>query len=643
MCGFTVAIASSHSRIKLDVDSKMKLSLENISHRGPDSSNALTVGEVTLGHCRLSIIDLDERSNQPLTSTDANYHIVFNGEIYNYKDIRRELDSWIFKTNSDTEVLLAAYDKWGVSCFSRFIGQFAVCILDVNKNKLIISRDMMGEKPLYVHSNARGVFYSSEIRGLLPFLSETPLINFSAFNDYLHYQYIPEPDCIIENIHKIEAGAIVSLDLNTMKTHTERFWNWCELKVEPAKITMPDIEKQLKSAINYSLVADVPIGLGLSAGLDSAAIALFAKESGIEFSTYTIGYSGKPTYDERDGASLLAKHLGLKNTQVEINPDEFIDNFEEYCNALSEPIADTAGYGHYLVSKTIAKNGHKVMLSGIGGDELFWGYEWTRLAIQFEEVVRFSAPQVVVDFLRHTPKVLKLIFMLSRSGKVPEKLRSYFRLLYAWLVRTTPPGQAMFMGISGAPEFTSQVNVGDSFYSNLESASMPHSVYRHTENIRMHDTSEDIIVDLLSKLNRTWLISNCVQLADTLSMSNSIESRSPFLNANLIKTMLAYNTQNRADRHGSKAVLRKILENKLPDALLNRPKSGFVTPVGKWVNLLEDRYEDLLNNGKLVELGLIKRNFFKIYDPRNVTLHTKYRLIFLEIWYSNLLNKYIKT
>jgi asparagine synthase (glutamine-hydrolysing) len=295
------------------------------------------------------------------------------------------------------------------------------------------------------------------------------------------------------------------------------------------------------------------------------------------------------------------------------------------------------------VPKTIAENGYKVMLSGIGGDEIFWGYEWTRLAIQFEETTRFSAPEVIVNFLRHTPNLMKLIFNLSRSRKVPATLRPYFRLLYTWLVSTTPPDQAMFMGISGAPEFTSQLDVGVSYYPDFRKTKDIHCVYRHTKNINTNDAGDNLIIDLLSKLNRTWLISNCVQLADTVSMSNSIESRSPFLNANLIKTMLAYNTQNRSDRQGSKMVLRQIMENKLPKKIVNRPKSGFVTPVAKWVNLLEKKYENLLANGKLVELGLIRPNFFKIYDSRNVTLHTKYRLILLEIWYSNLLKKYIKT
>ena len=641
MCGLTVAVFRDGARDTSAAISKMEKSLRNISHRGPDASKVTSYGAVTLGHCRLSIIDLAERSNQPMSDVDGRYHIVFNGEIYNYREIKSSINDWEFQTSSDTEVILAAYKEWGNSCFSRFIGQFAVCIFDRIENKITVARDMMGEKPLYIHANSDGVFFSSEIRGLLPFLIERPTINASAFNDYLHYQYIPEPESIIDNVSKVTPGEIVSLDVVKLEMTKNTFWNWYAPKIDERRVTIQDIEQQLKSAVNYSLVADVPVALGLSAGLDSAAIAVFAKQAGVELSTYTIGYPNKPEYDERDAAGMLATHLGLKNVQVEIDPDNFTDNFENYCNALSEPIADTAGYGHYLVPKTIGEYGHKVMLSGIGGDELFWGYEWTRFAIQYERQVKFNTPSLVVDLLRSTPRILKLIFMMSRSRKVPAKLKPYFRLLYTMLVRTTPKDQTMFMGISGAPEFTTQIDVGCGFFPETERMSDLKSVYRHTENITAAATKTDFIVELLSKLNRTWLISNCVQLADTVSMANSIESRSPFLNPNLIKTMLSYNIQHETDVRVSKSVLRKILANKLPKELLNRPKSGFVTPVAKWVDLLEQKYADAVDDGVLVEQGLINKGFFNLKEFRNVTLHTKYRLILLEKWYSNLINKYL--
>ena len=195
-------------------------------------------------------------------------------------------------------------------------------------------------------------------------------------------------------------------------------------------------------------MADVPIALGLSAGLDSSAIAVYAKEAGCDLSTFTIGYPGKPSYDERDGATILAKHLGLKNKQVEIDPDQFVGDFPTYVNALSEPIADTAGFGHYIVPKTIAEHGHKVMLSGIGGDEIFWGYEWTRLAIKFDEIIKINPPEGIIKLFSKSPKLLKAILLLSKIRKVPERLRQYFRLLHTFLVRETPRDQSMFMGIS---------------------------------------------------------------------------------------------------------------------------------------------------------------------------------------------------
>lgn len=633
MCGFTVCI---RKRKDNHIRDKVTKSLRNLAHRGPDFDNILEMDNITFGHCRLSIIDLSNRSNQPLVSGNSRYVIVFNGEIYNYKEIRSLLSGWDFRTESDTEVLLAAYDLWGDDCFNKFIGQFSVCIFDRNESKVIISRDRMGEKPLFYFEDEIGIYFSSEIRGLLPFFRNKPTINFQAYYDYLHFQYVPEPLSIIENIFKVEAGSIVEIDANNFFKEQKRFWSWLSPEIDEKPVEICDVEKSMRKAVEYSLVADVPIGMGLSAGLDSAAIAFFAKDCGVDIATYTVGYPGRPDYDERSGAAELAKYLGLKNTQIEIEPNDFISNFDEYCDALSEPIADTAGYGHYMVPKVISSHGHKVALSGIGGDEIFWGYEWTRLAIQFENSVKVNVPEKFIKMLRTSPKLLKLIFMLSKTRRVSSQIRPYFRFLHTLLVSTTPRNQRMFMGISGAPEFSSLVDVGGGYIDNLDLKCVS-SPYRYTEDLK---STDDIIINLLSKLNRTWLMYNCVQLSDSLSMASSIESRAPFLNSNLISTSLSYNLQHRPDLLGSKVVLKNILSKKLPSYLLERPKSGFITPIGKWVPMLENRYAESLNRGRLFSDGLIRKNILTGHESVNITIHSKYRLILLEVWYNKLIDKY---
>jgi len=637
MCGFTVSI---NKVINTNLHLKFKKSLSNISHRGPDASNIIDLGKITLGHVRLSIIDLSSRSDQPLVSHDKSCFIVFNGEIYNYKEIKKDLNSWRYQTNSDTEVILAAYSKWGIGCFERFIGQFSIVIFDQKNNKLVISRDRMGEKPLYYHINEQGLFFSSEIKGLLPFLNQPPSLNNTAFHDYLHYQYIPEPDSIISGIHKIEPGTTTLYDVFSLKKTVINFWTWKKPELFDRNIKISDIEKALEKSINYSLVSDVPIAIGLSGGLDSAAIAHYAKNAGCNIVSFTVGYEGRPTFDEREGAAFIAKHIGIKNYSVEISPNDFIVNFDTFCNAMAEPIADAAGYGHFIVPKTISDHGYKVMLAGIGGDELFWGYEWTRLATAYNQFVKYSPPKAILKIFKSQSKFLSLLFIMSKTRKVPQFLRPYIRLLHTFLINSTPKNQGMFMGISGAPEFTSLVNVGEGYYGPAMKSAILLDPFRHTEDLQSVYKNQNFnFLNVLSKLNKTWLISNSVQLADSLSMASSVELRSPFLNSDLIKTVLTYNAQNAIDSKG-KSILRKILSNKLPMEYLNRPKAGFVVPIASWVNKLEKNFEDQINNGYLVQNGMLKKNFLNMRGNKNITIHTKYRIILLELWFSKLLNLY---
>jgi asparagine synthase (glutamine-hydrolysing) len=635
MCGLTISINIKREK---DILLSFDKSLDNISHRGPDANQVIDLDKVILGHARLSIIDPSSRSNQPFLSNDKSCYIVFNGEIYNYKDLKSELQDWNFRTESDTEVILAAYSKWGKDCFNKFIGQFAIAIYDVFQNKLVICRDRMGEKPLYYHVNESGLFFSSEIKGLLPFLNEKPSINLSAFNDYLHYQYVPEPDSIISSVNKVEAGTILEYDILSLKKKVTTFWSWDKpSQIDDKNIQISDIEKSLEDSIVLSLVSDVPVAMGLSAGLDSSAIAYYAKKNGIDLVSFTIGYPGKPSYDERDGAALFAKHIGIKNFQVEVDPNEFTNNFFKYCSQLAEPIADAAGYGHYMVPKTISDYGYKVMLSGIGGDELFWGYEWTRLAILYEKIINFKINDSFISVIKRQQKILSLIMLLSRTSKSPSLIRPYFRILHSMLVNTTPKNQGIFMGISGAPEFTSLVSVGDDYFGDAmkDCQSDP---YRHTRD----SNSKNQLMNVLSKLNKTWLISNSIQLSDSVSMASSVESRSPFLNPDLIKKMLSYNINNQINFNEGKTVLKKILNDKLPKSVINKPKSGFVVPIVAWVNSLEKDYKSQVNNGLLVELGLIKKNFLNIKTSQNITNHTKYRVILLELWFLNIVDLYKK-
>jgi asparagine synthase (glutamine-hydrolysing) len=613
--------------------------LNQIKHRGPDDGGFYNDSFISMGHRRLSIIDVSSAGHQPMQSADGHYVITYNGEVYNYLEIKDRLaaEGVSFYTHSDTEVVLNAYIQWGPKCLNEFRGMYAFAIWDRKSQKLFIARDRCGEKPFIYYISDNEFLFCSEFKGLIPLLDHMPDLNPSVVDMYLHYQYAPEPHTLLKDIHKLPAAHYAFLDLEKWSFQTTEYWNIHSIKSD-SNVIKQDIKDELHQAIKLTLRSDVPVGVALSGGIDSAGIAAIATQNYPDtMQAFCVGYPGRPSYDERAEAKDIAKFLGCDFNEVELQTNSFIDNFPDFSLLLDEPIADIAAYGHYAVPKSCSEKGIKVLLTGIGGDELFWGYDWTRVAVSLNENrIYFQIISYLIHPFMKVHILYKLLFRLSRTHKISPGLRTFCRKLLACIDQSGPKDQPIFMAVTGAPEFTGNYCVGKDWYGPAMSLIGPENAYIPTQvcNDLTKHSMPLIIMDLLFK---TWLTSNCLSLGDRVSMSAGVETRLPLLDVRLIEKVIAYRKCNPDHHHGQKALLRGILSDILPQKTITRPKSGFVPPVTQWISGISKRYSSQLDQGNLVDQGIISANI-NSRNMRHSQLypHTLYRLILLEQWYSGL-------
>ena len=381
MCGIAGVLSNSLSR-----SDAMTIALKQLHHRGPDASGQWADDQIWMGHTRLAILDLSQAGRQPMSDQSDRYQITFNGEIYNYLELRAELlnAGYTFTSSSDTEVLLAAYAHWGVECLKKLRGMFAFAIWDRDAKTLFLARDRTGEKPLYYAAHQDRFCFSSELKALLMLLPHTPELDPLSIDLYLHYHYVPEPRTPFKEVFKLPAGHYLLVD-DHRAIAPIRYWSLDQIapvEGDPAEL----IRAELDRAIELTLRSDVPVGIALSGGLDSGGIAALAAPKYKDvLQAFSVGYSGSPDCDERQQAKELANHLGLPFHEVELRSDELVDFFPQLVRLIDDPIADIAAYGHFAVTQLAAQHGIKVMLSGIGGDELFWGYEWVAQAVHYAE------------------------------------------------------------------------------------------------------------------------------------------------------------------------------------------------------------------------------------------------------------------
>ena len=595
MCGICGVISPNIiSEADGSIVKKMNQVLE---HRGPDSEGIFSTEHIMLAMRRLSIVDL-AGGKQPLFNETRDIAIVCNGEIYNHKQLRRELEALghQFSSHSDAETIIHAYEEYGIQCLDGLRGMFAFALWDGKREKLLLVRDRMGEKPLYIHCDGAGrLWFSSELRSLTAAMTEPSRLTVEAFNLFLTFQYVPEPVTPIGGVAILPAGHYLEVKPVEINAQALPYWDLAhahEDLSDPVAVT----EEILDDACRLMGSADVPVAVALSGGIDSSLVAvLTSRYYPGQLHAFTVGYQGRPDTDERGFAATLAKELGIGFTEVELNTKEVVQGFPLLMAAMDTPIGDIAAFGYYSVCQATRKAGYPVLLSGMGGDEFFWGYEWVREAVTRNEAILAGKPSKPLWWQRMLGK--KAEPKLDFFGVHPDlhKGDAWSRTLMPKLVRDKLP---------------------TGFWLDQASLDLSRPVHQAISNL----------------LNRTWLRSNCLALVDRMSMAHSVEVRLPLLDIGLVDRVTGMRNDGLEDwKKPHKWLLVEALREALPADVLARKKQGFTPPVRDWMNGIVKRHISLIADGALVRQELVDpdqlRGNLKRFD-----LFFLYKLTLLECW-----------
>lgn len=586
MCGIVGIINLKGRNISKSDLFKMQTA---IKHRGPDGAGSFIHQNVGIAMRRLSIIDVSG-GNQPLFNEDNTISIVGNGEIYNYIELQKKLMSHghKFRTGSDIETIIHAYEEWGTSCLNKLRGMFSISIYDIKNGKLIIARDRMGEKPLYYCKANDNLYFSSELKSMISIDKIDKDLDLKSIDMFFHFYYVPEPYTPFKNIKKLRSGSYMVIDLTNFDIKEHTYWDPYNIKETLIGNPTKKIKNELSRACKLTLRSDVPVGVALSGGIDSGSIlALAAPKYKETLTAFCIGYDGSPKSDERNMAKKLANKFKVKFIEKEIKTKEVVNSFIRIVWFSDDPVADIAAHSIYEVNKLARDNGVKVLLGGNGGDELFWGYPST-----IEGLAKsLSSPSLFERLIKKRGVVFNNPDPIT-TGKVIESLYT--------------------------KEFANFV--GNQNYKNV--------IYQGKS------TTSGIIKSTLKNLRDLWLKSNVITLGDRMSMAASVEQRSPFLDYKLVELSLSSRMNLRSYRIGNKYYLKKAMENILPNEVLERPKQGFTPPVGNWITSILNKYGHLLDNGFLVKEGILDKRKSNIFVnlSKNVPSYTAYQLLVMEVW-----------
>lgn len=606
-----------------------------MSHRGPDDEGIFYDSPAALGHRRLSIIDLSEAGHQPMTSSDGRYTIVYNGELYNYQSLKLDLsralrtadgqigDSYIFNSNTDTEVIIAAYARWGAECLHRFNGMYAFAIWDHEKKELFIARDRLGIKPLYYYRKNNVLVFASEIRSLLASGLIPRKLNNEGLVDYLRYQTVHAPATIIENVYMLLPGHYMIVSEGAVNIN--RYWKLpCgtdkSIAEKDYKTTCNDINNLLLQAVERRLVADVPFGAFLSGGIDSSAIVgLMSRVQGDKVKTFSVVFDEKD-FSEAEYARVIAKKFDTDHHEIHLKVDDFLKELPHALAAMDHPSGD--GPNTYVVSKATHNAGITMALSGLGGDELFAGYNVFKRTLELE---RKKWVQAVPSFMR----VLAGSMLRTRKPSVQsEKMAELLKLKQLDFSFTYP--------------LSRQVLLDKQILSLLGRTDLPSNkvseILQELHSFGCGDNRSEL--PLLSRVSAaeisTYMQNVLLRDTDQMSMAHALEVRVPFLDFTLVEYVMFV-----PDKYKNPITPKKLLVDSLGDLLpaeiVNRPKMGFTFPWKHWMkNELKTFCEDRLN-------ALSKRSAFRregvmslwkafLADDPRVTWSRVWHLVVLENW-----------
>lgn len=551
ICGFV-----SKTVVNLD---NLKVMNDTMYHRGPDDAgyeifeeNGLFYG---LAQRRLSIMDLSVAGHQPMHSTDDDIVLVFNGEIYNFKNLKQQLNDYSFNSECDTEIIIAAYKKWGIDCVNYFNGMFAIAILDFKKKVLYLVRDRFGKKPLYYYAEGDRFAFGSELKPIIKYENFTKELNKSVLGEYFTKQYITSPNTIFNNVFKVNPGEIITF--SNFKLEKKQFWDFNTLQRKKKnlykknfKTAIKELNEKLRDSIRYRMIADVPIGILLSGGYDSSLVTAIAQKlSSNKIKTYTIGFKDKK-FNEAEYAKEIADYLGTEHHELYITEEDMLRLVKEIPKYFDEPFADSSEIATMLVSQ-IAKKDVTVVLGGDGADEIFGGYRTHKLLpiAQFFDGIGF------------------IIYKICCIPFIGEKVKKIL------------PVSIRLIAYNRDKRYKTQFEK----YQNLK---LSKSILKNSEN-ELFDESyiteknwrkKRMILD-----TQTYLPDDIMCKVDRASMSCSLETRAPFLDVDFVDFAVTLPQRFNFKFFNGKRIIKELAHSYIPKKLLLRPKQGFSVPIGKWL------------------------------------------------------------
>ena len=586
-------------------------------HRGPDASGIHIDKNLGLGHRRLKIIDL-EGGVQPMYDNNKNIVVVFNGEIYNFKEIRSNLmkKGYIFNTKSDTEVIIHAYLEYGEKCVEHFRGMFGIALYDKRINKLYLIRDRLGIKPIYYYQDKNNFIFSSEIKPILSTLKNKPDVNSSALDFYMSVGYVPGEETLFQDIKKLKPGHILSLENETVTIN--EYW---DLKNTPeSKISFPDALNEFENiameSIELRLRSDVPLGAFLSGGLDSSVIvALMNKVSSNQVKTFSVGYKDEPDANELGYAKIVANKFKTEHHEFILEPLDFFNSLDLLLEHTEEPIVESAAVALYQLSK-LAKEHVTVILSGEGGDEILAGYPLHQLS------PKINATHNVVKFL---PQYIKNKIASNIDN---EKILKY----WDWV---NLPLDTRYQSISN--DVTSGIK--EKMYSSENHLNRNTKTIEHYNNLFQKMSNGTNLRKMTYSDIKSWLPDDLLVKADKMTMAASLELRVPLLDHKLVEYCTALPDNYKLNGKQGKYLLKKFAEKYLPDEIIYRKKKGFPVPIAAWFRgELYEKICEILLDSKTLARGYFKPEYIEsiLKKHKNGSQDLSRRifsLLNLELWH----------
>ncbi len=587
-----------------------------IQHRGPDDEGIYTDSLVNLGMRRLEVIDLNT-GHQPIHNEDKTVWTVFNGEIYNFPDLRKELinNGHEFYTKTDSEVIVHLFEEYGVDFIKRLRGMFAIALWDTRTNTGYLVRDRLGIKPLYFTETCVGIVFGSEVKAILAAPETSKEMDCDALNDYISLKYIPEPKSIYKNIHKLKPGTFLKIKKGDIEETS--YWDLSTFgpvgKDYGESYYVDGILEHLKEAVRIRLTSDVPLGAFLSGGIDSSmVVATMANLLDRPVKTFTIGFD-ETSFDETPYAKISADHFGTEHHELVVKPD-FVSMLDHITDILDEPFADQSVIPTYYVSK-LARENVTVVLSGDGGDELFGGYETYLWALN--EIKYDLLPGVFKDFLHKISQIIPYGFY-GKNYLNHISLNKEERFINSILT------SIQFKRRLFSDDFIKELTL-------LDNSGICHNYFNEAGG-------RDFLSKMLYLDMKTYLVGDILTKVDRMSMSHSLEARVPLLDHHLVEFACSIPTHYKIRDKISKYIFKKAAEKILPAEIIRRPKKGFGVPLKLWFNKeLNAFVRDILGSKKFKERGFFNLKWVEYLlgeheRSRRDNSLILWKLIVFELW-----------